>query len=738
VEPGAPSRRTVALVGAAIGALAAAVRLVPWAQVFTERGIRLLTDGDPWFHLHRVWSILERAEIPWHDPWLNYPAGADVIWPPGWDLLLAGAAWVVGLGHPSRETAAVVASIAPVVVGVVAVAVVAALARELFGWVAALAAAWLYALAPPAIVYSVIGRPDHHVLEVLLFCLIALVYVRGASRERLRTGDALWLGLLVALSFWNWPGSPLTLATLGLAAAGSIVLLDPARPGWRCPAELVAAGAGVGTVLLAISIAVAGPPGALGRFTMAGLSAFPVLLCGLTAVLAAALLALARVRSRVGRASLALAGAVAALGLAAVVFPGAREAARSGLTAAGTADGWWGVVAECRPLLFSGLQPLADDLWNAFVFFGFVPVLALAGAVACVPWIREGGPRASAIGFALGVTILFVVATLRVQRFMLYAAPPLAIMGGVCLARLRAGIERRRPGAGAWTGAVVALLAVAPGLPVLRASFVADDPALEAALEVLRTSPSQGDRQAVLAPPDLGHHVIALADRPVLASPFGVEGGPGAMSDFAAFYAESDLAAMEALLARRGIQFVLLQRPLVHAVLLFGHVGTSTGLAAELGVGAPLATLEELIAVRLHQDFGRPTVNPPRPALDAFRLVYDEQQREGMDPGDVHRLFEYVAGARVLVRGAGAHRPVTATVSLEAPWGGQTEWIETRTAEEGGEALLRLPYATGPNGRILAGPWLVTDGVRTARLEVSEEDVLGGRPLTVDLRPPLR
>jgi hypothetical protein len=320
---------------------------------------------------------------------------------------------------------------------------------------------------------------------------------------------------------------------------------------------------------------------------------------------------------------------------------------------------------------------------------------------------------------------------------MLYAAPPLAIMGGVCLAQLRAWIDRRRAGAGAWAALVVGLLAVAPYLPALRANFTIASPELEKVLEVLRSSRPQGDRQAVLAPPDLGHHVIALASRPVLASPFGVEGGPGAMSDFAAFYLESDLAAVERLLVRRGIQFVLLQRPQIQAAQLLGH-GVRSGLGAELGFGGSLASLGDLVVVRLHQDFGRSSADPPRPALDAFRLVEDDGQKSGMEPGDVYRLFEYVAGARVLVRGAGARRPVTAMVSLEAPWGGETQWVATRAADEEGIALLRLPYATGPNGRIRAGPWVVTDGVRTAHLEVSEADVLSGARRSVDLAPSAR
>ncbi len=102
---------------------------------------------------------------------------------------------------------------------------------------------------------------------------------------------------------------------------------------------------------------------------------------------------------------------------------------------------------------------------------------------------------------------------------------------------------------------------------------------VEEALRRLRPAGGHDFRSAVLAPWELGHHVLFHAERPVIVSPFGTEGGAGSMEDVTQFYTEADPAAAEALLARRGVRYVMLRSPVEEVARLVGH-GVRTGASS--------------------------------------------------------------------------------------------------------------------------------------------------------------
>jgi dolichyl-diphosphooligosaccharide--protein glycosyltransferase len=244
-----------------VGGLALTLRLATWREVFGDGAVRLVVDGDPYYHLRRARTILATGAIPWRDGWLNYPAGADVPWPPLFDLLLAACAWLVGLGDPSPETIARVAAVVPPVLGLASIAVAAAFAAEVFGPAAGALTGLLLAASPTHVVYSLLGRPDQHVLEILLFTAVALAMARGLGEGRTRPRTVILLGVTIALSFWNWLGSAFTLLVAGVACAVHAVVTSPERAGWGLPAKLLGAGSAIAAALLALSIGAAGRRG---------------------------------------------------------------------------------------------------------------------------------------------------------------------------------------------------------------------------------------------------------------------------------------------------------------------------------------------------------------------------------------------------------------------------------------------------------------------------------------------
>jgi hypothetical protein len=418
----------------------------------------------------------------------------------------------------------------------------------------------------------------------------------------------------------------------------------------------------------------------------------------------------------------------AGLAVLAVLFPGARDPVLRGLTAAGARSPWCGSIDEFLPALFSGVVPLRIELTALLRHFGLVPALALAGLAEARARLRLAPERSGAVLLAVVLGVVLAIATFRVRRFAMYGSVPLAVFAALGLLIVRRRVDAWRPGAGPMAAVLAGTLALAPAARALRPRpppIVDRD--TEGMLARIRASPEQGDRRAVLARWAFGHHILVLAERPVVASPFGTEGGVGAMEDLTAFFTEKSPEAAERLLDRRGVQFVLVSNPFGEPEQLLGR-GVTGRPGAGAGHRSTLEGIRERIASRLYDSAGSGSDQPARPALEGYRLVDDV----GEEP-DAACLFEVLPGARVLVRGGKPGARVVASVELTAPFGGTAVWRTHRQLDAHGEARLRLPYATGANGRIRAGPWELGDGIARAALAITEAQVLHGAALAVDL-----
>lgn len=732
-----PARTLLAL--AAILALAAAVRLSPLPHVFREGGVTFLADGDPWYHVLRAREIAATGRVAWHDPGLNHPHGAEVPWPPLFDLLLAGAGWLAGGGAPDAAAVEAAAAFVPVVLSLAGILVAVALARSLLGAGEALVAGLVLALLPVHVHYGVVGRADQHVLESLLLTGMLLAYVRGTREgpRRLPWPEALAIGTLLAASFWTWLGSALHVAVLGALVAvthgaGDEELASRSR-------RLVGGATGLGAVLMAVAVGLLGPPGALGRVSLGGLSAFPAVLLAAACAACALLELLSRVPGG-GRgrrlAELALAAAAVA-GLVALAVPGFADAIGRGLAAAGRGNSWYASIREFHPLFLAPGARIADELRSALARFGLVPLLALGGLVSLgAAWRREPAARPAVL--VLGtVGLAFAGLTAHMARFAYYAAVPLALLASAGVVAVARRTERFGATVRAAAAGGLLLLSLAPAAEALGPgtwpSRRFDD--LARVLAPFRDGvlPEEG---ALLAPWDAGHHARYLSGRPVVASPFGTEGGAGAMEDMAAFFLAGTPEDAGEVLRRRRIRWVLLEEPaneVLIAAAIAGRDPAPVVLAGDRVRGFGLRTgpsYDRLVAVRLFHRAGSATPRQPE-ALEGFRLVH-EVGVAGREPG--FRLLEVVPGALVEVLGASAGTEVFAHARLATPLG-EVPWVARSLAGEDGRARFRLPYATGANGAVRASPWVFTDGTASRTLAVSEEDVRRAARLALTLAP---
>ena len=124
-----------------------------------------------------------------------------------------------------------------------------------------------------------------------------------------------------------------------------------------------------------------------------------------------------------------------------------------------------------------------------------------------------------------------------------------------------------------------------------------------------------------------GHLVQYFGKRAAVATPFGIDGGPGAMEDTAAFFTTKSPEEAESILAARRARYLLMTDPLTEAAELAALAplgrrtppwcGDWTGSRGPSLDIAPDA--DDLVAARIHSDNGL----SPRglPSLGQYRLI---------------------------------------------------------------------------------------------------------------------
>ena len=161
---------------------------LPYDQVFVH--------GAVWFRGNDAWYFMRQIEntacnfphINPFDPYVLYPGGGGgpslrpfFVW------LVAGIAWLVGLGSPSPHIIELVGAYIPPILGTLTIIAVYFIGKELFNrWVGLLSAALLALLPGEFLNRSLLGFTDHHVLDSLLSTASMLFFILAIKRARER------------------------------------------------------------------------------------------------------------------------------------------------------------------------------------------------------------------------------------------------------------------------------------------------------------------------------------------------------------------------------------------------------------------------------------------------------------------------------------------------------------------------------------------------------------------------
>lgn len=762
----------------------------------------VLAENDPHYHMRRVFAALAAfPHVPAFDAWIDFPHGAPVVFAPLFDLGIAALALLVGLGPGQRMAVETVAVFVPPVLGGLTSLAVYALARRITTRGAALLAALLLAITPAHGWYSRLGFVDHHVavtLVMVVLCALVLAALRvRAAGEPDRSdashgvgrgpavaaavvgrGTAVAAAVVLACGVLLWNGILLLVAVIDAALLALFVAGDAGRR--RDVATLVCV-----THLGAAALVLAVVPGIVREtgwpWSAVTLSYLHVLL--LASAGAACGLAAAMVRAGAsGRQLLGFAIAAAAAGVTLLVLQG--DALRRVHEWMFAADPFMGAVQESVSILRTSDGRFDLDESRVWMgrFFLATPLLLgwLAWRLARDRW-RDAGRL-----FLLVWAALLFVAALAQRRFAETAAPALAILVADFLLGVAASLRVRLEARGAPRAAVRALvvsgcaftiafafapfyvgffevpgrllaLLRAPIRPGAVASWSEDDRAeqegsvdvrLDRSLRRLRELEQErlaatGVPGPAMNPWPLGHKLMYLAGTPVTVTPFGSYVGGNGFADSTDFLLEGDDARARAILARRGIRWVVVDNDL--GTIGAAIVGRGEDPRAWYG-REPLADGDVAYVFRLpllRSSYFRltrvagseATVAVPDgpseivPALRGLRLVIDAASD---DVSGFVKVYEVVPGLALRVRTTSG-TTVVARYEWRSDVGRARVHVQSAVADAAGDAVLSLPYSSERPDLGHVSSWRIEAGGATRELQVAEADVRSGHEQTITL-----
>lgn len=708
-----------------------AMRAMWWPRIFTPQGMMPPHGADSYYHLRRIWfSVVRYPAVLERDSYVGFPAGGEIVWPPGFDLLVA----ILARGLAGEDAAGVeaVAAWVPAVLGALTAVGTAALAARLFSPAAGLASGLLLALLPAHYSYSQLGKVDHHaavsLVSVLLVlgCAAAIRRERPGRRERRPwPGLAAALGLGLAFLLYTWAGGLLLIALLqGLAAVW--MLQAPDAPAARSRAWHLAGIQALAGLLLA--------PYALGRSWEQYGAWSPLVLCSFQPVWFAA--------TSGACALFALAWRWPAIGASAA----RRWLGAAGLTAAGLlaafaalpelsgsldyAAGWFG-KEEVFQLEVSELLPLFAEVAGSRTRIPqqrfTLLIYAFPAALLWVAWgaWREGRADrwllvawAGAFGAALSTQVRFMNA---------FSAPFAIVTGAAGVAGLRA--LRGRAGSRrllvSTLAAALLLAAVWPGVRFIhgRTAVWWEGRGATAGFAYMRglayrhasrwlanhspptrgwLDPGQQPEYGVVVPWDVGHLVRYEAKRPQVQDNLGVYVGRESFLAAGRYFAAPSEGEAVAILDELGVRYVMVD-----------SLGSGQGPAPEQRM------TRKLYQPGLAREAGQPA---RLAALGRHRLVFETPVEQ---PGVWHLMvYEVVPGARIVGRaGPGAWVEVTLPVvsrEREAP----LVWrARVRTGKDG-VFRVPVPYANGSGGEVrAAGRYRLRCGTAEGFAEVPERAI---------------
>jgi asparagine N-glycosylation enzyme membrane subunit Stt3 len=502
----------------------------------------------------------------------------------------------------------------------------------------------------------------------------------------------------------------------------------------------------VGAFVLLFPFGVASTWTRWSRFSPVVLSAFQPWCFGTAALLTAACAVCWR-HPRVGgtqwrRRISALAIGAALLAASAMVFPGLSFAAGDLWEWFAKRDSFQAQVSESSSLFFAGDQFTLAMAFTRLSLFALAVPVALGVAYTAVRRDHRRAPVLLFLWWTLGLSVV----TVFQKRFFNSASVVVSLLLALSICWVYAKVppslvrrswQRRLVKGALALGTVVLLLpalwSYAPYvanqigrlwdrpllvIPHARKHVAAVEMANWLRIHTPETSgwldPTVRPEYGILAPWTVGHVLEYEARRPTVTDNFGDDIGRKNYLLARRYYQSEENAAAD-LLDRLGVRYVVSQYapnylgedPVPGSMFfaLFRHDGSAFD---------PPPNERERVAVR---------------ALERHRLIYESPPLVDATPphDSLYKVFEYVAGARVVGRAAPGER-IRATLRVRTNRRRKFSYTTHTVASDDGRYELRVPYANagGPRGVRVGRYYELECGGETARVRVGERAVMDG------------
>lgn len=725
-------------------ALAGYTRLANLEGTFAQ-GKVFFGGLDSYYHVRRITLAVEHyPAVPTSDAYVNYPDGARLDWPVGFDLAAASLVKLAQVFAPGQRTLEVVLTFINPALGVLTCWLTILLCGALAGRGAGLIAGLFVAVMPLLTGYAVVGRVDHHAAEPLLLLVPAICLLRavGSGTNRGSPRWAVGCGLALALGIAVWLGAVVVIfcaaASLGLA-----VVLGRGGDGER--ERLSRTGAVIfGTATLAlVGVALAHPWAWEGSFAYFAPSWLHPACCLLALIAFLIMGRLARRGQGSGGLLTILIGVPAVGFLLLALLSGAlRENLKAALGYVTRTELQIAQVAESLPLFHGGLAR-AQEQYTLLLYL--TPVV---WAALILRW-RQLSPGMRLLTPWLAITSLLALTQLRLG---LLGAPLVCASWAIVVVQAHDLLGRRTerrllPGIIVGAGLLLALLPTAPLHRPVTISGTRNFLMSHDALGYLaRQADRPGDHMdhltrpsfSVLTPWVWGHWILQLAGQANVANPLGqTETNLNGVRASAAYYLSDNPREADQVLERRGVRYILAAPMLasLESVARFSMFTADELVRQNPGGKKQVQPLYfRLMNTRLHHFDGRRyRLEGKRiPPLRNLRLVFDcaAPAAELGRRLNYCKLFERVRGARLRGQAPPGSR-VALAMSVASNRGRRFDYKDGAVAGADGAYEIQVPYATGQRRGMRVGAARVAIAGQARQVTVSEAAVREGLTVTV-------
>jgi dolichyl-phosphooligosaccharide-protein glycotransferase len=748
---------------------------LPYANSIRAGSI-IISDFDPYYHLRiGEYTIQHFPNVLAFDPYVDYPNGFWIGWPPLYDFLASAYAMVaMALFHVNYQVG--VATF-PAVLGALAILPVYYITKLVFDWKAGIVAAALLTVIPANLLRSMVGNLNHHVAAEVLFPALVFLFfmlalkggltfqkVRSLSFTREDKRTMLWAGLagvFVTALLLTWLGGFLFLGIIGAFAIVQFSIYHWKRE--RSDNLTI-----ISMTMLIVSLVTLLPVSLTTHFGTTidtlHLSLFqPLLLVvllvifGLFGFLAYYLRNARRVLYPLTICFMVIVGFLGFYllrpDLATTVFTGYGFFTQSGVLQ---------TIAEAQPLFggSSGFQ-----LNTVASYFQVLLFLALIGLAVLV--YRVYKKQDEAVLLLLVWSVFAFAITIVQTRFTFLLSANVAILSGFVIVWIMDALISKAYGAlldihdasavrhlfgreikytqliGVFLVVLVLLL---PSINVTTAyakSTQEISPDWAESLQWMKentpqtsnfnVSSGQIPEYGVLSWWDYGNWIIWFGHRPAVANNFQT-----GVSDAAQFFTSQNESDTISIVQNRNVKYVMTDYEIAdsngkfQAIALLSGKGVDTFYTTQPQLTQSGQVSQQTVpndlyynttVVRLHYFDGN--------GYSHYRLVHESPSSVGTLGGTeikYVKTFEYVNGTKIKVTGNG-----NTTLSLNVTTNQNRTFNYTQSAFVNGTHTFIVPYSTNWTsfGMKTGNAYNVTVGNSTKSIAVSENDVVNGKELSL-------